>query len=195
MTDLAQRALAQSLVKLAQTMPVSKITIRDLTQDCGVSRSTFYYHYRDIFDLVGQVVVARFGAAIGKDRGHASWPEGLRHVMEELRRDKVFVRNVYSGVDHDKARVYLMEQGESLMYGVAGQEAEAVGASDTAARRVAHIYAFIFVGALTEWVGDGMERDIDAVIDDLRTTLDNSFAHSLANWMKRDASAGSRRGA
>lgn len=193
MTDLAQRALEQSLVKLVRVTPVSKVAIGDLTRDCGVSRSTFYYHYRDIYDLVGQVVVARFGVVIGKDRGQGSWPEGLRRVMEELRRDEVFIRNVYAGVDHNKARVYLMEQGENLMYGVAHQEAEAIGADDEAARGVAHVYAFIFVGALVEWVSEGMQRDIDEVIDDLRTTLDGSFAHSLANWKLRNDRGGKKK--
>ena len=70
------------------------------------------------------------------------------------------------------------------------QEAEAIGADDEAARGVAHVYAFIFVGALVEWVSEGMQRDIDEVIDDLRTTLDGSFAHSLANWKLRNDRGG-----
>lgn len=44
MSQTTKRALAQSLKKLLQTKPLSKITINDIAEDCGVSRMTFYYH-------------------------------------------------------------------------------------------------------------------------------------------------------
>ena len=52
MSQTTKRALAQSLKKLLQTKPLSKITINDIAEDCGVSRMTFYYHFKDIYDLV-----------------------------------------------------------------------------------------------------------------------------------------------
>lgn len=44
--------LADSLRKLMVTKPLSKISIREITEDCGVNRQTFYYHFHDIFDLL-----------------------------------------------------------------------------------------------------------------------------------------------
>lgn len=32
--------------------PLDKITISDITSDCGISRMAFYYHFKDIYDLV-----------------------------------------------------------------------------------------------------------------------------------------------
>ena len=51
-SQLTKRALAASLKKLLAQKPLSKITIADITEDCGVSRMTFYYHFQDIYDLV-----------------------------------------------------------------------------------------------------------------------------------------------
>ena len=34
------------------TVPLDKITITDITTDCGISRMAFYYHFKDIYDLV-----------------------------------------------------------------------------------------------------------------------------------------------
>ena len=52
MSQTTKRALAQSLKKLLQTKPLSKITINDIAEDCGVSRMTFYYHFADIYVLL-----------------------------------------------------------------------------------------------------------------------------------------------
>ena len=52
MQNATKYALEASLKKFLLKKPVDKITISDLTNDCGISRMTFYYHFKDIYDLV-----------------------------------------------------------------------------------------------------------------------------------------------
>ena len=52
MSNITKKALMESLKKLMLQKPLNKITINDLTADCGISRMAFYYHFRDIYDLV-----------------------------------------------------------------------------------------------------------------------------------------------
>ena len=51
-----KRALEASLKKLLLEKPLNKITINDITEDCGVNRMTFYYHFKDIYDLVDWIL-------------------------------------------------------------------------------------------------------------------------------------------
>ena len=48
MSQITKRALAASLKRLLAEKPLSKITISDITDDCGINRMTFYYHFQDI---------------------------------------------------------------------------------------------------------------------------------------------------
>ena len=52
MSQITKRALAASLKRLLAEKPLSKITISDITDDCGINRMTFYYHFQDIYDLI-----------------------------------------------------------------------------------------------------------------------------------------------
>ena len=52
MSDITKRAISASLKKLLLTKSLNKITIQDITDDCGINRQTFYYHFADIYDLV-----------------------------------------------------------------------------------------------------------------------------------------------
>lgn len=52
MSQITKRALARSLKKLLRQRALNKITISDITNDCGINRMTFYYHFKDIYDLV-----------------------------------------------------------------------------------------------------------------------------------------------
>ena len=52
MSNITKKALEASLKKMMLKKPLAKITIRDITDDCGISRMTFYYHFQDIYDLI-----------------------------------------------------------------------------------------------------------------------------------------------
>ena len=52
MSQITKRALEESLKNLLLQKPLNKITINDIAEDCGINRMTFYYHFRDIYDLV-----------------------------------------------------------------------------------------------------------------------------------------------
>ena len=52
MSQVTKRALESSLKKLLLEKPLHKITVSDITDDCGINRMTFYYHFKDIYDLV-----------------------------------------------------------------------------------------------------------------------------------------------
>lgn len=46
---------AEVLKKMMETTPLDGISVTTLSKKCGVSRKTFYYHYRDVYDLLTQV--------------------------------------------------------------------------------------------------------------------------------------------
>lgn len=52
MSNTAKQALEASLKKVMLQKPLDKITISDITSDCGISRMAFYYHFKDIYNLV-----------------------------------------------------------------------------------------------------------------------------------------------
>ena len=79
MSQITKRALEQSLKNLLREKPLSKITVTDITEDCGVNRMTFYYHFRDIYDLIEWVCVEDAARAL---EGHAA--ARAAHIHERI---------------------------------------------------------------------------------------------------------------
>ncbi|MET9344600.1 TetR/AcrR family transcriptional regulator [Nonomuraea sp. NPDC003804] len=46
-----QTALARALIQLVEEQDLSRISVADVAEHAGVSRSTFYDHYRDVHEL------------------------------------------------------------------------------------------------------------------------------------------------
>ncbi len=56
MANFTKKAIQASFIKLLNQKPLSQITIRDIVEDCGVNRNTFYYYYQDLPHLVESII-------------------------------------------------------------------------------------------------------------------------------------------
>ena len=54
MSDFTKIAIMHSLIELLEEKEFTKITVKDIVTRCGINRNTFYYHFEDIYDLLGQ---------------------------------------------------------------------------------------------------------------------------------------------
>lgn len=59
-SNITKNALAASMKKLMSKNPFSKISVGDICEDCGMNRKSFYYHFRDKYDLVNWIFYVDF---------------------------------------------------------------------------------------------------------------------------------------
>ena len=52
----AKARIRQAFTKLLREKPIQRIAVKELCQEAGVNRSTFYAHYQDIYDLLTKIV-------------------------------------------------------------------------------------------------------------------------------------------
>ena len=50
-----KQKLAVALKNLAETMKFEKITVADICEQCDINRKSFYYHFRDKYDLMNWI--------------------------------------------------------------------------------------------------------------------------------------------
>ncbi len=86
--------LARSFLELAEKKRIDKITITEITDNCGLSQPTFYNHFRDKYDLIIWIYVEdarRFTDKIGVD-GYR-WHDSLIDAANYYAAKRNFVIN------------------------------------------------------------------------------------------------------
>lgn len=53
-----KKMLSGALKNAMKSKSLSKITVSELIEACGVNRKTFYYHFQDIYDLLKWILGA-----------------------------------------------------------------------------------------------------------------------------------------
>ncbi|MDP4157639.1 MAG: TetR family transcriptional regulator, partial [Bacillota bacterium] len=75
---------ASSLKKMLEKKTLDHITVKDIVQDCGVSRQAFYYHFNDIYQLVEWIFKEETLEALADNRDIDTWQQGYRHILERM---------------------------------------------------------------------------------------------------------------
>ena len=59
-SNITKRALAASLKELMAEQPFQKINVAQICERCNMNRKSFYYHFKDKYDLVNWIFDTEF---------------------------------------------------------------------------------------------------------------------------------------
>ena len=186
MSNITKKALMESLKKLMLQKPLNKITINDLTADCGISRMAFYYHFRDIYDLVEWACLEESTKALQGKKTYETWQEGLLQIFEAVYENKAFIINAYHAVSREQIENYLFHLTHDLIMGVVLEQSKETALSDAQKNFIADFYKYSFVGIMLDWIKQGMKEDYGEIARMIAITLHGGIANSIRNFTKAE---------
>ena len=182
MPNTTKQALEASLKRMMLKKPLDKITIRDITEDCGISRMAFYYHFRDIYDLVEWACVEDAAAALQGKKTYDTWQEGLLQILEAVLENKPFILNAYRCISRDQMERFLFQLTYSLIRGVVDEKSQGMEISEADKGFIADFYKYSFVGVLLDWIRQGMTADHRTIAQKIGTTMQGTISNSIRNF-------------
>ncbi len=185
-TNATKTALGESLKKLVLTKRLEKITINDLTSDCGISRMAFYYHFKDIYDLVEWVCVEDGRKALQGKKTYDTWQEGMCQVFDAVLENKDFILNVYRSIGREKVESYLYKFTYDMIKEVVEEKCRGITLAADHKAFIADFYKYGFVGIMLDWIGHGMKADYEEIVENMGIMLHGNIARSIKNFEKVD---------
>ena len=170
MSQVTKRALEASLKNLLLQKPLSKITISDITEDCGINRMTFYYHFKDIYDLVEWSC---------QEDASKAWQQGFLQLFKAVQDNKPFIMNVYHSVSREQVENYLYKVTYDLLEGVVEEQAQGMSVRDEDKAFIATVYKYAFVGLMLDWIKNDMKGDSQLLVDRLELVIHGNVRAAL----------------
>ena len=184
MNNITKNALEESLKKFLLQKPLDKITISDLTTDCGISRMAFYYHFKDIYDLVEWSWSEDASQALQGKKTYDTWQEGLQQIFEAVLENKPFILNVYRSVKREQVENYLYSLTYQLIEGVVEEQSENLMVTEEQKKFIADFYKYSFVGVMLDWIKRGMKEAPEEIANMVCVTMHGNIGNSLRNMEK-----------
>ncbi len=158
MSKVTKRALEQSLKNLLLKKPLTKITIGDITEDCGINRMTFTITSK-IFTILWNGRAWRMhGVRWMRKRLMTPGSRDFLQIFAAVQENKPFILNVYRCVHREQVEKYLQPLVDQLLLDVIEEESSGMMIREEDKQFIAKVYAYIFIGIMLDWIKDDMRN-------------------------------------
>ena len=146
-SNITKQALAFALKDLLKTTPLEKITVAQICETCGINRKSFYYHFKDKYDLVNWIYYTEFIARIQPNTYERPWSM-IEAFCDYFFENREFYRKTLRMEGQNSFSDYLRD----LMTAIMTEELSGTFSEEPSIRPFAEFYADAFVCALKRWL-------------------------------------------
>lgn len=86
--------IADTYTRLLAEIPGGNITVTMLIRECGISRQTFYYHFRDIMDVVEYILRKGLSDILAAPEDSDDPAEAIRRLIREIDDNRELIRKL-----------------------------------------------------------------------------------------------------
>ena len=109
MPNFTKRAIKDAFLRQLTERPLSQITVKDIVEECGINRNSFYYHYEGIPALLEEIIAGELDRLTKAYPSIDSMEQGVDAAVEFIRANKRAVLHIYNSMSRDVFERYLMD--------------------------------------------------------------------------------------
>jgi probable dihydroxyacetone kinase regulator len=146
-SNITKRALAQALKELIETQPFDKISVGSICSQCGLNRKSFYYHFRDKYDLVNWIYYTEFIEVALKEEHETVWS-----LMDEICHYFYENRIFYNKTFHIEGQNSFSEYFSSMINHMLSEDLREYFPENISVEPYAEFYTDAFICSIKKWL-------------------------------------------
>lgn len=111
-----KQELCAALKRLMEQKPLEKITVRELTDSCGMVRQAFYYHFEDIYDLLKWMFQQEAIVMLEQQEGVLLWQEGLLQLFQYIQQNRAVCLCALKSIGRDHLKRFFHEDIYNIIH-------------------------------------------------------------------------------
>lgn len=168
----AKELLAESFRELAETKSINKITVKDITENCGYSVATFYRHFKDKYDLIAWAYSSDVEEIMKQvEYDEESWKKALMNAAEYYANHRDYLSNLLLHTSGYISFVRNMSQINYLSLKQKIQASAKVQNISTKTDMYIRLYCHGTVALTCDWLLGEFEADAQTLAEIYESTL------------------------
>lgn len=167
-----KRQLADSLKMLMVKKNLKKITVQEIADGCGANRYTFYYHFKDIYDLLMWMFQEEALSLIKTSENCLTWQEGFRLFLRWITENNSVCKCALNDIGQEALQEMFYQETKHLMTLFLADAKGSHQVSDEYLAFLGDLYMAALSGILLEWIRRDLDFSEDQLMSYLRPTMD-----------------------
>lgn len=176
-SDMKER-IAREFIRLARAGSIDRITVKDIVEACHITRQTFYYHFRDLLDVIDWSLRRTVEELAEKSLQLDSRQQVMELFLTEAVQAKDLIRRLLDSQLREQTERLLVEAVRAWFQEMADRRELLEDVSRADAQVALDFYSYAVVGILLEYCGRP-RLDVKRLAGQLTRLMDGSFQKEL----------------
>lgn len=174
-----RRELNGALRALLRQKPLDQLRVRELTEQCGLRRQSFYYHFKDVYDLFAWSVRQERTLLLDRLADCLTWRQALLELLDRAGEERAFYRAVLDW--GGQAALGEMIPLEETLEAVQAYYRDRCGVlpDQAAEERNLRCGQGLLLSLLESWIRGGMSLRAEELADALERAAEQSAAGAM----------------
>lgn len=174
---ITKETFARALKELLKERPLTKISVKDITGQCELSRNAFYYHFKDKYELINWIFYDDMLRNVNSFNDPSKLTDSFVNVCQCLYSEREFYFACFQYMGQNS----LFETLHELYYELWKLNLDtrymesSVKLSEEELELMAKLNAYALVGIITDWVKKGMHNNYMSYFERVRALLDKEY--------------------
>ncbi len=183
MRQTTKEAIAEAFLKLLDERTIDKITVKDIVTECGVNRQTFYYHFGDIYDLMGWTLVSQFQIYEKQHPvGSEDWQALIRQLFSFFYSNRKMILHGYDAENHIRYERFTLQWLEPAVRKRIEICPEAASVPEEKKQFICKVYTRVAADLVFDWISEGMPNEQQVNLEDYFTLVNGSLNTALERF-------------
>lgn len=176
--------LAKALKQKMEYLALDKIKVSHLTKECDITRSTFYYHFTDIYDLLEWTFDIETVSLLKRGKDIHTWDEGVVLFLEYLRdNEKIFI-SAYNSMGRVLMEKFIFKKARSIMADFIKSLDSNQDIKKAYLDFIIDFYTSAYISLALNWFLEGMKTEPREVIRLIDATIKGDIEEALKRAKK-----------
>lgn len=177
-----KKLLSEAFKNLLKKKPFSHITVRELTQECGLNRNTFYYHFEDINSLLKWTLEWEAINVVKNFDLMLNYEEAIEFVMDYIEENDRFLSNIYYSVGQNELKRFFYNDFNELVATLIQKLAQqmALSVPEDYQKFLCHFYTEAIAGMILEVITNPALRKKEKTLSYMSAIINNSIPAALS---------------
>lgn len=158
--NFTRKAIKASFLKLLNQRALNKITVKDIVEDCGINRNSFYYHFQDIPALLEEIITEEAERVIAECKKVTSIEKCLDIAVAFALDNKTAVMHIYNSVNRDIYEQYLWRVCQYAVTSFIDTVFPECKFSAADRELIIRFYKCECFGIAADWMNSGMDENV-----------------------------------
>ena len=164
MANFTERAIKEAFLTLLNERPLNKITVKDITDLCGINRNSFYYHFQDIPSLIQLVFTGEINRIIKEHPNIDSLESTVEISTSLLLNNRKAIFHIYNSVNRGMFEQYFWQVCEQTVNVYLKTAFSDIEISPEDKQVISTYYQCTLFGIVLGWLQRGMKDDINPLV-------------------------------